>query len=118
MLAPQQLRLNEEEVPIPEGLFGRLSLASPPDAVEIAKSLPEPERARLAAFCYYRRHRHALGLMIAASCSRGALVKAAGHAGRAIFDQSRDPQKTMLEESRSSGTATPKPVSLAGKASS
>ena len=116
MLAPQQLRPNEEELPIPEGLFGRISLASPPDAVEIAKSLPELERARLAAFCYYRRHLHALGLMIAASCSRGALVKAAGRPGGAIFDQSRDPQKTLSEESRSSGTVTSKPISLAGKA--
>ena len=47
MTTPDSLRLNEEALPISESLFGRISLASPSDAVEIAKSLPEAHRARV-----------------------------------------------------------------------
>ena len=92
-----------------EQLFGQLRRASPPDAVEIAKALPEPQRARLATFCYYRSHLRALGLMIASSCDRNALVDASGVAGDTIYHQSRDPNKTLSEDV---GSCTSKPISL------
>ncbi len=102
---------NEDPCPITEQLFGQLRRASPPDAVEIANALPDPQRARLATFCYYRRHLHALGLMIASSCDRNALVDAGGSAGGTIYQQSSDPNKTLSEEV---GSRPPKPISLAG----
>jgi hypothetical protein len=119
MTTPERPSLNEEALPISESLFGEINLASPPDAVEIAKTLPEPNRAQLAVFCYYRRHLHALGMMIASTCGRSALVNAGGRAGSAIFDQSRDPRKTLSAEWNPVGSsATRKPISLAGRAAS
>ena len=111
MAVPLGAKLNEDPCPITEQLFGQLRRASPPDAVEIAKALSDPQRARLATFCYYRRHLHALGLMIASSCGRNALVAAGGSAGDTIYHQSRDPNKTLSEEV---GSCPPKPISLAG----
>ena len=102
---------NEDPCPITEQLFGQLRRASPPDAVEIAKALPDPQRARLATFCYYRSHLRALGLMIASTCDRNALVGAGGGAGDTIYHQSRDPNKTLSEEV---GSRPPKPITLAG----
>ena len=102
---------NEDPCPITEQLLNQLRRASPPDAVEIAKAFPDPQRARLATFCYYRRHLHALGLMIASSCDRNALVAAGGGAGDTIYRQSRDPNKTLSEEV---GYRPQKPITLAG----
>ena len=111
MAVPLGAKLNEDPCPITEQLFGQLCQSSPPDAVEIAKALPAPQRARLATFCYYRSHLHALGLMIASSCDRNALVHAGGGAGNTIYHQSRDPNKTLSEEV---GSRPPKPITLAG----
>ena len=94
-----------------EQLFGRLCRASRPDAVEIAEALPDPQRARLATFCYYRSHLHTLGLMIASRCDRNALVNAGGVAGDMIYHQSRDPNLTVSEDE---GSRPRKPISLAG----
>ena len=107
-------KLNEEPCPIPEYLFGQISRASPLDAVEIATTLAEPERARLATFCYYRRHLHVVGLMIASGCDRTSLVNAGGRVGEMIFRQSRDPQKTLSQELHPPGSRPRKPISLAG----
>jgi hypothetical protein len=94
-----------------EQLFGRLYRASHPDAVEIAAALPDPQRARLATFCYYRSHLHTLGLMIASRCDRNSLVDAGGIAGDMIYHQSRDPSLTLSEDV---GSRSQKPISLAG----
>ena len=111
MAVPLDVIPNEDSCPITEQLFGQLSRALPPDAVEIAKALPDPQRARLATFCYYRRHLHALGLIIASTCDRNALIDAGGGAGDTIYRQSRDPNKTLSEEV---GYRPKKPISLAG----
>lgn len=87
--------LNEARIPIPENLFGQLANAEPADAVEIARKLPLENRARLAAFCYGRRHLNHLGLLIAATCDRMALRRAMGHAGDVVFQQSRNVEETM-----------------------
>ena len=113
MAFPSSARLNEAPCPVTDPLFGQLLRAAPPEAVEIAKALPEPQRARLAAFCYNKRHLHVLGLMIASPCDRDALIAAGGSAGHVIFQQSRDPDKTLAAESQPSGSRPPKPVSLA-----
>lgn len=103
---------NEDECPVPEDLIGQLHRSETPNAVEIAKTLSEQQRAQLAAFCYKRGHLHALGLKIASSCNRAALVEAAGPSGRTLYLQSRDPDKT-LSQARADSSHSQKPVSLA-----
>lgn len=112
MINSTNVQLNEENCPVPDDLFGQLRQASPKNAVEIAKSLSEPQRAQLAAFCYRRCHMHALGLMIASTCGCDALVAAAGASGNVIYDQSRDPEKTLSLDVKRPAYYEPKPVSL------
>lgn len=107
------VKLNEDACPITEQLFGQLRRASPPKAVEIAKALPEPQRARFVTFCYNKCHLHALGLVIASTCNRNALVDAGGSVGDTIYQQSRDPNKTLSSELQPPGSRPPKPISLA-----
>ena len=113
MVFTSGIKLNEDSCPVTEQLFGQLRRASPHDAAVIAKDLPEPQRARLAAFCYNKSHLHALGLMIASSCDHSALVDAGGIVGDTIFHQSRDPDKFLSQEHQASGSRPPKQISLA-----
>ena len=106
-------KLNEDICPIPEELFGQLRQAELPHAVDATKNMPESQRARLVAFCYNKRHLYSLGLMIASSCSRSSLVKAAGNAGDSIYRQSRDANKTLSEEILPPGFRPKKRISLA-----
>ena len=87
--------LNEAKTPVAESMFGQLASAEPKDAVEIAKALPLENRARLAAFCYARKHTNHLGLLIASTCDRMALRRAFGPPGDVVFAQSRDVEKTL-----------------------
>lgn len=98
MSPAQSHSLNEQAIPIPENLFGQLTSAEPKDAIEIAKQLPLQNRARLAAFCYGRRHLNHLGLLIASTCDRMTLKRAMGTAGEVVFRQSRDVEKTLSAE--------------------
>ncbi|MEN0040303.1 MAG: hypothetical protein AAF764_03095 [Pseudomonadota bacterium] len=98
MLTANAHSLNEATAPIPQDLFGQLASAEPKDAVAIAAELPLENRARLAAFCYARRHLNHLGLLIASTCDRMALRRAMGSAGDIVFQQSRDVEKTMVAD--------------------
>ncbi len=113
MTAQNVFFLNEEQCPIPENILGQMHDSNPADAASIAKDLPEPQRAQLAAFCYERRHLHHLGLIIASTCGQVALRKAFGLAGDVVFKQSRKPNETIAEERRNSHQSAPKPVTLA-----
>lgn len=113
MALPLETNLNEDTGPVSEEVFQELTGTSPPNAVEIAALLPEAQRAALAVFCYRKRHLHALGLMIASTCSCGELVEAAGTGGEVIFKQSRDPEATLAKENLPSSHAAPKPITLA-----
>ena len=106
IIMPAAHSLNEASIPVPENLFGRLASAEPKDAVEIARALPLENRARLAAFCYGKRHLNHLGLLLAATCDRMSLRRAMGNAGDVVFMQSRDVEKTLSEgkEARSAQT--------------
>ncbi len=106
-------KLNEDLCPVSDDCFSELRQAEPPDAVEIAKTLPAQQRADLATFCYSRRHLHALGLMIASTCECRELVEASASAGPVLYQQSRDPDRTLAQESLPAGHRPPKPVSLA-----
>jgi len=92
--------LNEASIPVPENLFGQLTQAEPKDAVEIARQLPLENRARLAAFCYGKRHLNHLGLLLAATCDRMSLRRAMGNAGDVVFKQSRDVEKTLSKATK------------------
>ena len=105
--------LNEKAAPITDDLFGQLAKSDPKDAVEIAKGLPLDNRARLAAFCYARRHTNHLGLLIASTCDRMALRRAMGMAGDVVFQQSRDVEKTLAASNTAQRESAGK-ISLAG----
>lgn len=76
----------------------------PDAAIEMVSALPEGTRARLAFFCYQRRHFHDLGLQIASTCSLGGLEDVAGAAGTVMFNQSRNFTKTV-EQKKPSGVS-------------
>lgn len=103
-LANQKTRpahsLNEAVAPVDESLFAKIVHAEPTEAIEVASSLPLENRARLAAFCYARRHLNHLGLLIASTCDRMALRRAFGTAGDVVFKQSRDVEKTLATQRR------------------
>ncbi|HVL70460.1 MAG TPA: hypothetical protein VM434_01085, partial [Beijerinckiaceae bacterium] len=84
---PLRLHHPDDPCPVPEDTIGRLYRAAPPDAVAVASDLPERQRAELAFFCYGRRHLHALGLLIAGTCSRETLFALGGHAGAVMHEQ-------------------------------
>lgn len=117
MSVPLSVKLNEDPCPITDQLLGQLRQAAPPDASEIAKSLPDQQRARLATFCYNRRHLHVLGMVIASTCERQALVEAAGNTGDLIFEQSRNHKDALMADMRPPGSGRSKPISLAGPCS-
>jgi len=98
MSPAQSHSLNETAIPVPEILFGQLAQAEPVEAIEIARQLPCENRARLAAFCYARRHLNHLGLLIASTCDRMTLRRAMGTAGEVVYKQSRNVEKTLAAE--------------------
>lgn len=110
---PRNHTLNEAKAPVSDDVFGSLAKADPADAVEIARSLPLENRARLAAFCYARRHTNHLGLLIASTCDRMALRRAMGMAGDILFQQSRNVEKTLAASLTAQREAASK-ISLAG----
>ena len=95
MSPAQSHSLNETAIPVPENIFGQIAHADPVDAIEIAKKLPLDNRARLAAFCYERRHLNHLGLLIASTCDWMTLRRAMGTAGDVVYKQSRDVETTL-----------------------
>ena len=106
--------LNEAACPAPEPIVARIMHADPKDAAEIARELPEENRARLAAFCYARKHMNHLGLLIASTCSMPALRRAFGTAAPVVFRQCQDVEATIAEGKRHSGHA--KEITLANMA--
>lgn len=105
-------KLNEDSCPVPEDLLGKLHQHPLPQAAEIVKDIPEEQRARLAAFCYNRRHLHKLGLFVASTCSAPVLEAVAGSIGGIIYQQSRniDMDGELGQSGSRSGS---KPISLA-----
>ena len=111
---PNGHSLNEASCPAPETITTRIMHADPKDAAAIARELPEPERARLAAFCYARKHMNHLGLLIASTCSMPSLRRAFGTAAPVVFRQCQDVEATLAEGRRHSGGA--KEITLANMA--
>jgi hypothetical protein len=80
---------------VPAHLVNRLLQSSAEDAPAIVSHLPDKQRARVAYFCYSRRHLHRIGLAIAATCDLPSLIGAApsNGAGSGLYAQSRDRAK-------------------------
>lgn len=87
-------------------------LSGSQDAVEIGKSLPEAQRAKIAHFCYNRVHMRELGLRLAATCGMVSLRNAFGRAADVVYKQSQDVDKTLSKLKNSPGSQSPKPVTL------
>lgn len=99
----------------PEQLIATMRETPHSEAMEMVASMPISARARMAVFFYQRRHLRSIGLEIAKTCPRGALLEAAGGAGETIFAQSRDPAQTMAAGQFADDRASRvKQVSLAG----
>ena len=113
MQLPKTLEPNERQCPVPDKVFAELHKSNPAEAAVIAATLPEVQRAQLAAFCYKRKHLSHLAIMIAATCNRHSLVTAMGAAGGVLFNQSRDPEKAIAELRKAAGETARKAVSLA-----
>ena len=94
---PRAHSLNEAACPAPEQITQQVLRADPKDAAEIARQLPEMNRARLAAFCYGRKHLNHLGLMIASTLEMPHLRRAFGTAAAVVYQQSRDVDATIAE---------------------
>lgn len=92
--------LNEASCPAPEALIGQILRSEPKDAAAIARELPEVNRARLAAFCYGRKHLNHLGLLIASTCEMPMLRRAFGTAANVVHAQSRDVEATLAQAER------------------
>ncbi|WP_156386752.1 hypothetical protein [Aureimonas sp. Leaf454] len=82
---------NEAPCPVPLEMLSLLLRADAANTETIAMSLPVPQRAALAAFCYNRRHLRDLAFRLALHCDDRSLVRAAGTVGIVLYEQSRDP---------------------------
>jgi hypothetical protein len=87
-------RMSSDEV------LGRLLRAEEHSIPEIVGVMPVNQRAALAVFCYARAHLHRIGLAVAATCDRLALVQASPSdaAGTALFELSRQQRKADAGE--------------------
>ena len=83
-----EVSAQEEPCPVPDEMLGRLYRANEARVADLVAALSPRQRANLATFCYRRGHLRELGLMIARTCDRPALVEAAGTAGGVMYDQS------------------------------
>lgn len=99
----------------PEDLIATMRETPHSEAMEMVLAMPISARARMAVFFYQRRHLRSIGLEIARSCPRGALLEAAGGAGETIFTQSRDPAQTLAAgQFADERTSRVKQITLAG----
>ena len=109
---------HKDEVTVSSELIEEVTSSGPADAVTVASTLPEPQRAILAQFCYGRRHLRHLGLLIAGTLSKQTLMSTFGGAWEVIYKQAQDPEKTLASEKRPASEQVKRSISLAtvGKA--
>lgn len=81
---------NEPTCPVPIELLSLLLRAPDERVAEIAREMPALQRAALAVHCIARTHLRRVALVVAGECSEHTLWEAAGSAGVALFEQSRD----------------------------
>jgi hypothetical protein len=88
--APTGRQLDDDQI-VPDDLVGRLYDAGESGVADAVAEFSQEQRANLAMFFYRRTHLHQVGLAIAATCDRTALVQAWGTAlGQALFTQAHE----------------------------
>lgn len=111
--AARSLLSRREGITVPTQIIEEVTSAGPADAVSVASTLPEAQRAILAQFCYGRRHLRHLGLLIAGTLSKQALMQTFGGAWEVIHRQAQDPEKTLASEKRPASEQSKRSISLA-----
>lgn len=93
---------NEPDCPIPDALLGTLYRSHAQGLASLVATVSEPNRARLAVFCYGRAHLRDLGIAIAASCSQAELAAVGGPAvGAALYALARtQPEEVVLSRGK------------------
>ena len=115
MEAARKLHLSVVDNDQPNDVSVESVLSSPPaDALSIAASLPDNQRANLAQFCYQRVHLRELGLRIAATCDFHTLQHAFGRGADVIYEQSRNVDDTLQALKKSPGQSSAPNIMLAG----
>lgn len=87
---PTQLP-NETPSPVSLEVLALLLRSDAQKIEEIALSIPEMQRAALAAFCYARAHMRSLSFQLARQCDVRSLRLTAGLAAEGLIMQSRSP---------------------------
>lgn len=101
-----------DDCPIDETMFSRLVAAPLEAAGELARELPEDQRSQFAVYCYRRAHLRALGLTVATTCTKRALVEESGLAGELIHLQAQNLEATLSGDRYMAPRYEKKPVSL------
>ncbi|MFD1695305.1 hypothetical protein [Roseibium aestuarii] len=103
-----------DDCPVREDFLARLVTGPGGECVDLTRDLPEETRARLALFCYRRNHLRRVGLLLAATCSKAALVRESGHAGELIHLQAQNLEATLSGDRYLSPRYMRRPVTLPG----
>lgn len=112
----------DDDTFVPEDLIGLLVKATETTIADLTERFSARERANLAVFCYHKAHLRRVGLALAATCDRPALVGQWGTVlGDAIFTQSRDhaephrprvPSRPKVTLASSAGGFPPMPMDV------
>ena len=111
--AARSYLVRKPEVTVSASIIEQVTTSGPADAVEVASTLPEAQRAVLAQFCYGRRHLRHLGLSIASTLSTDTLMKTFGGAWEVVHKQAQDPERTLASEKRPASEQLKRTISLA-----
>jgi hypothetical protein len=88
--------------PVSDSVLGRLYRASPEGLAVLVKTVPPQTRAQLAVYCLHRESLSSLGLAIAASCERRALLSEGGSAVLEIIQKLGGPRPAIGDDSKQS----------------
>jgi len=80
---------NETPSPVPLEILALLLRSDEQKIEDIALSIPEMQRAALAAFCYSRAHMRPLSFQLARHCDVRSLRMTAGLAAEGLISQSQ-----------------------------
>ena len=76
--------------PVRDELLGEMYRANEGGLPRLVESVSPDVRARLALFCYRRRHLHSLAVAIASSCNDRDLIENGGRGGSTLYALSRE----------------------------
>ncbi len=115
MATATQISMNEANCPVAESELAQVNGTDPQNIMEIGSKMPPMQRARLAQFCYHRKHMRELGLRLASMCTLPELKAAFGRGAEVIYQQTRDIEATVESMNTGRHEQYKKGISLAGK---